>query len=189
MKEIWKSIPNYEGLYEASNLGRIKSCCRFNLKGALIQEKILKPYILNTGYLMVNLYKNKIMKHCYIHRLIMLAFKGKSTLEVNHINLEKSDNRLDNLEYCTPKENINHAKNLGVYDNNILNCSIPVCAYDKFSGELKYSFDSINKAMNFFKRNKNKRSGYQGISISIKDNRRSAYGYIWRINTKGCIND
>jgi len=106
-KEIWKDIPNYEGMYQVSNLGRVKSL-KFE------KERILKPTPDKDGYYNVSLYEGGEVKTNKIHRLVMLAFFGESDLEVNHINGIKADNRFENLEYCTPSENIQHALDIGL---------------------------------------------------------------------------
>jgi hypothetical protein len=106
-KEIWKDVPEYEGLYQVSNLGRVKSL-KFG------RERILKPQEGKQGYMHVFLYKEGDVKFYRVHRLMMLAFVGESNLQVNHINGIKTDNRLENLEYCTGSQNIKHAFNTGL---------------------------------------------------------------------------
>ena len=104
MNEIWKDVNGYEGDYQVSSLGRVKS---FKYG----KEKILKPGKGSRGYLTVSLSKNKKGKTIKVHRLVALAFiknpQGKRT--VNHINGVKADNRLSNLEWATDSENIKHA--------------------------------------------------------------------------------
>ena len=113
-EEIWKDIKGFEGLYQASNLGRIKSLERFRKgkNGSLVplKEKILKPRMLNSGYYIVQLYKNSIQKWYQVHRIVWEAFNGSipEGLQVNHINEIKTDNRLENLNLMTCKENINY---------------------------------------------------------------------------------
>jgi len=109
-EEIWKDIPEYEGLYQVSNLGRVKSLS-FNRKG---KEGIRKLQNHSTGYFEVILYNKKRNKHFLVHRLVVMAFFGKSDLHVNHKNGIKTDNRLENLEYCTRSENMIHAYNIGL---------------------------------------------------------------------------
>jgi len=100
--EEWKDIKGYEGLYQVSNLGRIKSL----LFG---RELIRKPCIDGWGYAMVGLYKKGVkMRMRKIHRIVMSEFVGDSILDVNHKNGIKTDNRLENLEYCTQSENTIH---------------------------------------------------------------------------------
>lgn len=101
MKEIWKDVLDYEGLYLVSNFGRVKS---------LIKGIILKPGFKGRGYLCVNLCKDGKLKNFLVHRLVVEAFQGKipEGLVVNHLNEIKTDNRLENLEICTHKENLNY---------------------------------------------------------------------------------
>ena len=103
MKEIWRDIPGYEGYYQASNLGRIKSLPK---KYKPI-ESILKLQHRN-NYLTVSLSKNGKQKTCSVHRIIMRTFEGDSNLAVNHIDGNKHNNKLENLEYCTPRDNARH---------------------------------------------------------------------------------
>ena len=108
--EIWKDIPNYEGLYQASNLGRIKSLERTDVLGRRLKEKILKPQINRSGYYQVGLWKNSNEKFYLVHRLVWIAFNGQipEGLQVNHISERKSENRLSNLNLMTSKENTNY---------------------------------------------------------------------------------
>ena len=102
MEEIWKDIQGYPN-YQVSNLGNVKS---FH-KG---KEKILKPDKNEGGYLYVNLYKEGKQKRFRVHRLVATAFldNPNNYPEVNHKNEIKTDNRVDNLEWCTPKYNANY---------------------------------------------------------------------------------
>ena len=106
-KEIWKDIPEYDGLYRVSNLGRVKSL-KFG------RDKMLKPQESKCGYMHVILYKGGGVKYFLVHRIVMIVFVGESDLQVNHINGIKADNKLENLEYCTRSENMIHAYNIGL---------------------------------------------------------------------------
>ena len=110
VNEVWKDIPEYEGVYQVSNLGRVKSL-NYNREGI---ERVLKPSPNNYGHYQVNLYRGGARKMNSVHRLVMLAFIGESDLEVNHINGIKTDNRLENLEYCTHTENTQRAYSTGL---------------------------------------------------------------------------
>ena len=109
MEEIWKDIVGYEGLYVVSNLGRVKSIRYKN-------SRILKPHLNERGYLVVGLSKNGKAKIYKVHRLVMISFVGylEGKDQVNHIDGNKTNNRLDNLEWCTQSENLRHA-----YDNGL----------------------------------------------------------------------
>ena len=116
-EEVWKDIPNYEGYYQVSNLGRVKSLSRkieSNRGFFVSKEKILKQSKDQKGYFRVKLYFNSGKKTMKVHRLVMIAFVGKLNLEVNHINGLKEDNRLANLEYVTTRQNIMHAMDIGL---------------------------------------------------------------------------
>ena len=106
-KEIWKDIPNYEGVYQVSNLGRVKSL-KFG------RDKILKPQEDGGGYMQVGLWKEGGVKKLKVHRLVMHLFIGASDLQVNHKNGIKTDNCLENLEYCTGSQNVQHAFDIGL---------------------------------------------------------------------------
>lgn len=107
-KEVWKSIKNYEGLYEVSSLGRVKSLSRFvNAgRGYVIKERILKPITDKHGYINVGL----CIKKYKVHQLVAIAFLNhtpcKYELLVDHINDVKSDNRLVNLQIVTNRFNV-----------------------------------------------------------------------------------
>ena len=111
--EIWKDIPNYEGLYQASNYGRIKSLSRIiNHKSTgkvISKEKILKSHT-NYGYKNVLLSKNNEKKYKKIHRLVAETFipNPNNLPYINHTNENRSDNRVENLEWCDSKYNNNY---------------------------------------------------------------------------------
>ena len=97
--EEFRDIPGYEGLYEVSNLGRVRR-----------NGKILKPYD-NDGYLRVDLFKNGIVRKFLIHRLVAQAFipNPKNLPQINHKDEDKTNNTVENLEWCDNKYNINYS--------------------------------------------------------------------------------
>lgn len=107
--EIWKDVPDYEGYYQISNLGRVKSLERWVSNGASqrkIDEKIRVPVMKENGYLYVILQKAQSKKMFFIHRLVIENFVGRSKLEIDHLDSIKTNNWVSNLEYVTHRENI-----------------------------------------------------------------------------------
>lgn len=102
--ENWRDVVGYEGLYKVSSHGRVLS---------LLSEKIIKPVLMRNGYLKAGLHGRTIGKRrrlTSIHRLVMEAFRGPSELQVNHIDRNKMNNMLYNLEYVTAGENQAHSR-------------------------------------------------------------------------------
>jgi hypothetical protein len=108
--EIWKDVVGYEGLYQVSNQGRVKS---FWIKDS---GRVMKLGMGTGGYLCVNLRKDGKSKTVMIHTLVALIFIGvrPDGLQINHIDGVKTNNHISNLEYCTPAENIHHARKMGL---------------------------------------------------------------------------
>ena len=109
MEEIWKDIKGYEGLYQVSNLGRIKSFPRI---GTQTKKERIKKFVKSfNGYYRVSLWKNGKSQVVSVHRLVVKAFINNmnDNLQVNHIDGNKENNAIYNLELVTPKENIKHA--------------------------------------------------------------------------------
>ena len=113
-KERWIPIPEYENLYEISDLGRVKSLERVvHLPRGGFRtdpEKVMRNKMNRLGYPLITLSKNGKYKTFKIHRLVMAAFMGPSDKQVNHINFRKDDNRLSNLEYVSVQENFDHSR-------------------------------------------------------------------------------
>ena len=122
MKEIWKDIEGYEGLYQISNLGNVKSLHRIaNIPNGhrKVKERILKQ-TENRGYRAVIISKEKTRKEFSAHRLVAFHFipNPENKPEVNHIDGNKSNNKVENLEWVTPSENIRHSYAVGLARND-----------------------------------------------------------------------
>lgn len=119
-KEIWNHVNGYKGLYEVSNLGRVWSVARWRKNGENSgywqQGRILKQTYTTTGYLKVELYKNKKRKTLKVHRLVAEAFISNTDNKpnINHKDGNPLNNKAENLEWCTQQENIMHALKTGL---------------------------------------------------------------------------
>ena len=118
--EVWKDIPGFEGFYQVSNFGNVKSLPRLQADKNGLQKvykgKRIKPYVADHGYLAVHLMKNGERTKRRINRLVAEVFipNQDNKPEVNHKNGIKTDNRAENLEWCTHQENIKHAYAAGL---------------------------------------------------------------------------
>lgn len=117
--EVWKDVPGFEGLYQASTHGRIRSLNRTRkTPGATRKNKgrILKPGLAGQGYAFVSLSRYNVGKSDYIHRIIWRTFKGPIPVdwEINHIDCDRTNNHLKNLEVGSRQHNFEHAMRNGL---------------------------------------------------------------------------
>lgn len=120
MNEIWKDIEGYEGIYQVSSLGRVRSLDRIVMvyrQGQHIRKipgKMKKPHLSNIGYYSVNLSKDNRPKFMLVHRLVAAAFipNPYNLPEVNHKDENKLNNMVENLEWCDSKYNINYGTSI-----------------------------------------------------------------------------
>lgn len=121
MEEIWKDIKGYEGLYQVSNLGNVKSLMFINNVAKKHREKILFKSI-RSGYYTVNLCKNTIRKSKQVHRLVAEAFIPNPLNKkiVNHIDFDRKNNRVENLEWCSQKENVRWSRSRMCKKRNVI---------------------------------------------------------------------
>ena len=185
MKEIWEDIPNYEGLYQASNLGRIRSVDRYkeviikNQYGEYKRTKFFKSYILKQqtyiGYKCVQLHINGKYKWEKVHRLVAMAFvpNPENKPQVNHIDGNKSNNNVLNLEWCNQSYNTKHA-----YKNNLIkHYKIEINQYDLEGNYIK----TWESAKEIGKKLKIKNSQ---ICRCCKNENSTAGGYYWKYKRK-----
>lgn len=116
-QEIWKPIQGYEGIYEISSLGRVKTLERRDCRGQYRKSILLKAASVR-GYLQIQLWNNRMSRIYKIHRLVAQVFipNPENKPQVNHKNGVKTDNNVENLEWCTSLENIHHAQRIGIRD-------------------------------------------------------------------------
>lgn len=182
MKEVWKDIENFEGLYQISNLGRCRSLDRIiqRVKGkSFYKGKIIKPTICSNGYLSYILQKSGKRKSYLAHRLVAIHFIDNTynKKEVNHKDENIQNNEVNNLEWVTPKENSNYGtRNLKCRECNRDNFK-RVHQYTKDNQYIR-SFECIEDAAKFI--------GIKAENISRAargvNNRKYAKGYIWRLD-------
>lgn len=106
MNEEWRDVGGYEGLYQVSNLGRVKSLEK--MRGAFPQKEMIKKQFYSNGYLRCQLHKNGKSRKIFVHRLVAEAFipNPNNKPQVDHIDRNRSNNNIQNLRWCTAKENV-----------------------------------------------------------------------------------
>lgn len=156
MIEEWKDIPGYEGVYEISNLGRVRR-----------NGKILKP-LKDSGYLRAHLSKNGIAKKVLIHRLVAFAFipNPNNYPEINHKDEDKTNNTVENLEWCSREYNINY----GTRNERV---SKPVLQYDRLGNFIREWPSGLKAEEELGINNGN-------ISSCCSGKVKTAGGFVWR---------
>ncbi len=177
--EVWKPIPNYEGFYEVSNIGRVRSLYRY--------KKILHPSDTN-GYRTVELWKGKKRKRIGVHRLVAMAFIDNPDNKpfVNHKDETRDNNSVDNLEWVTHLENcrygtaiarrtahLDYSKRRVNNAGQIFACSKPIIQYDK-NGNYIREWKSATEC--------SKETGFSisGIRSVVRGKRNSIFGYVFK---------
>lgn len=178
--ETWKPVPNYEGFYEVSNTGKVRSVYRY--------KRVLKPMISNTGYERVDLFKNKHRKQFSVHRLVALAFIDNPNAKpfVNHKDENKLNNSAENLEWVTHVENckygtaitrrtahLDYSKRHLNNANQIKACSKPIAQYDLQGNFIKQwaSASECSRSIGF---------SISGIRSVVSGRRNSIFGFIFK---------
>jgi len=184
-KEVFKDIDGYEGLYQVSNYGNVKS-----VRGGYL----LKKETTNKGYLRVNLWKDGKTKHFRVHRLVGIAFisNPNNLPQINHKDCDPSNNNVSNLEWCDNEYNQKYRINNKQIPKQKNSEQIPkqkkerICkpvigkiVYQYKDGVLVHTFPSISEAV---------RNGFDSIKISLchRGIIKTYMGYQWSYDKKGC---
>lgn len=176
--EIWKDVAGYEGLYQVSNHGRVRSLDRYVPHKTFGQKfckgHIMATHVTNSGYLCVNLCKDNKYTSYDVHRLVAIAFLNVDDvngLEVNHIDENKKNNRADNLEWVTKSQNNRHGTKR---ERQAQKVSAAILQYDT-EGNLLREWPSVTEAE---KAISGKFTG--AVSHCLHGKTKTAFGFVWR---------
>lgn len=179
MDEEWRDIKGYEGLYQVSNLGRVKRISKLKSidKGYVSKrDRMLKPGVRKDGYLFVGLSINNELKTYNIHRLVAMAFiENELKLEeVNHIDENKTNNEVNNLEWCTHEYNVNYGNRNYRAKKSLTNGKLSKKVVQFFHGVKVREYASIQEVKRIY--------GYNHAHISdcCNGKRTQAYGFQWK---------
>ena len=128
MEEVWKEVEGYEGIYEVSSKGRFRSLDRYveysdGRKPVFKKGRLINGNLTTDGYIRIKLNKNGKTKSMGLHRLVAIAFipcDNKNEMEVNHIDCNRTNNCVENLEWVSHLENVKHSANKGHYSKSKL---------------------------------------------------------------------
>lgn len=187
MEEIWKDIEGYEGIYQVSNLGRVRSLDRIITQHHpetgkdvtyVVHGQIMAPYFNMNGYQCVRLRSEKGRRTFLVHRLVAKEFVPNPNGYdiVNHKDESRDNNHADNLEWCTQKYNVNYGTSIQRLSESHMNRSDLSKAVEMLSlgGELLKEFPSAREAARFL------RASNSHISRCCRDNSKTCKGYRWR---------
>lgn len=167
--EQWKDVIWYEWLYQVSDLGNIKSL-NYNHTW---KERLLSKCKWSRWYIIIGLFKNKIKTYHLLHRLVAKSFisNPENKPQINHINWIKYDNKLINLEWSNASENWLHSYKLWLSNNDNRKKSIL---------QISKEWIIINKFSSIHEAWKNTNTSTWNITSVCKENRRYAWGFIWK---------
>ena len=169
--EVWKPVKDYEGLYEVSNTGRVRSLDR-RVSGIFFHGQILKPLDNRTGYFRVVLSKNNKKHKAYIHRVVGFAFVPGyfDGADINHIDENKSNNHADNLEWVTRKQNNSHGTRTERATSRHMKIVIQYDLQDNVLAQFKSLKDAASTTA----------ISYKAISNAARGKSLTAGGYKWK---------
>lgn len=185
-KEIWRDVKDFEGLYQVSNLGRVRSLPRYvkaSKGGTYLKEGcIMRQFELRGHYLQVHLSKDGKKKDMKVHRLVAMAFipNPDNLPQINHKDYDRQNNRLENLEWCDAKYNSNYSachrpKTLPRGKDNKL--ARPIDMFD-MQGNYKRSFYGAAEAC------RETGISFSSICSCLRNEKFSAGGYLWKLSSE-----
>lgn len=162
--EIWKDVVGYDGLYQVSNLGRVKSVGSYYHKEIILKEQFFKQ-----GYSKTTLYKKGKPKSFKTHRLVALAFihNPENKPQINHKDGNKSNNCVDNLEWVSAKENMQHALKTGLR------------TFESICKPVKQIKNNVVVATYVSKNDAQRKTGINNIEKVLKGKLKTAGGFYW----------
>ena len=182
--EIWKPVVGYEGFYDVSNWGRVKSLTRVIVQGngkrITVKERILKTAVQNRGYEFVSLSNSSGKKYKLVHTLVGTAFipNPHNKPFIDHIDGDRRNNRVENLRWCTPKENSNFELAIKHTSDAARGKTGKLCPNSKKVSQ--YSLDG-NFIRSFYGTlEAGRETGISNISRACLNPNRTAGGYFWR---------
>lgn len=176
MMEVWKDIKNFEGMYQISNMGNVRSLNRvtYNKNGTKVNRvgKIKKQTIDNLGYFHVRLSKDSQTKTFRIHQLVAQAFidNPNNYRCINHIDEDKTNNSIENLEWCSSKYNLEYSGNTKKACNSNKK---QVLQYD-LKGNLIKEWESLKSIELELK------YSHSAVGQCCRGNTKSSHGYVWK---------
>lgn len=180
--EIWRDVYGYEGFYQVSNCGNVRSLSRtvqrLNNSDLTLRGRVCSQTLSDKGYLTVGLCRDNRIKRVYVHKLVAIAFvdNPNNLTEINHIDENPLNNRVENLEWCTHKQNMNHGTVKRRISDKLLNRedhSIPVSQYTS-DGDLVAEYPSMTEAARMNDYNES------AISRACCGKGRIYKGFIWK---------
>jgi hypothetical protein len=186
--EIWKDIVGYEGLYQVSDMGRVRSLDRIvngNGGSQLKKGKTLKQDVNMNGYSLVRLCKYGVAIGVSVHRLVALAFlpNDNTSLQVNHKDEVKANNNLDNLEWCTASYNTNYGSRNDIVARKLTNHPL------KCKRVLQFDIN-MNLIKEYESTRECERQGFHQSSVQrcCVGKQKTHIGYLWKYKEVGILN-